>query len=126
MSSTDTLEQPTLFDDTPELEARVRSQDPDTSWAAARISREDNESLKDTLYRLLANARRPLTHDELYGLYVAERGTRTAQRVRTACAEMARTYNIRTKRPVAARIRQAEGVGQSEHGGDASLWEAIR
>jgi hypothetical protein len=121
-----TLDQPRLFDDTPDLESRVRSNDPDSSWAPARITRADNESLKDTLYRILANSTHPLTHDELHSLYTAEGGKRTAQRVRTACAEMARDRNIRTGIEETARIRQAAGIGRSEHGGEATLWEAIR
>ena len=101
---TSTIEQPSLFTDMAELETRVRSNDDDTSWRAARISRADNESLKDTLYRLLAN-HGPQTDDSLFELYESEGGRRTTQRVRTARAEMSRERNPRTGFEETPRVR---------------------
>lgn len=115
-----------LFEDPAELAERVRSTDSDTSWrAASGISKRDNESLKDTIFRLLAN-HGPLTDDALFARYAAEGGTRTAQRVRTARVEMTRTRDLRTQKPLTPRVGLADGLGMSEHGGESQLWQAIR
>ena len=54
-----------LFLDTPELERRVRSLDPDTSWAAASIAPEAASAVRDFIMLFLA--RRPAsTDDEIY------------------------------------------------------------
>lgn len=116
-----------LFEDPADLEARVRSNDSDTSWrAASNITRAENESLKDAIYRILRN-RGPLTDDALAEAYLddQENPPRTPQRIRTARAEMARDRNLRTQAPITPRVRRADGLGTSDHGGDSQRWEAI-
>lgn len=113
------------------LETRVRSNDPDSSWeAAAGITVAENESLKDTIVRIL-RAEGPLTDDALYEAYLVDhrsrtkRTPRTAQRVRTARAELCRTRDPRTQIEHSARVQLADGLGTSDHGGDSRRWEAI-
>ncbi|MEO5920462.1 MAG: hypothetical protein ABIQ01_04890 [Pseudolysinimonas sp.] len=116
-----------LFDDPADLESRVRSNDPDTSWrAASNITRADNETLKDAIYRILLT-RGPMTDDALAEAYLDDQSNppRTPQRIRTARAEMARDRNLRTQRRITPRVQLAVGLGTSDHGGDSQRWEAI-
>ncbi len=114
-----------MFEDAADLTARVRSSDPDTSWrAASKLSAAANESLKDSICRILADEG-PLTDDALVAAYTAEGGTRTAQRVRTARVELTRTRDLRTQKPLEPRVRVADGLGTSEHGGESQRWEVI-
>ena len=110
----------TLFDSVDELERRVRSMDPETSWtAASAMSTPEYKGLKADIFRILSD-HGPLTDDALYARYVAEGGTRTPKRVRTARAEMSVPY-----RGQVPRLRAADDLGVSEHGGTAQQWEVI-
>lgn len=123
---TTTQDHPRLFDDVPDLERKVRTMDPETSYrAAAKITTVEHTSLKADLYQLLLEHGKQ-THDDLYDLYRTQATTRgdtkvrTPQRVRTALAEMCVVY--RGEQP---SVRRLEEFGRSANGGDAHLWEAI-
>lgn len=114
-----------LFDSIDGIDERARLNDHENSWRAAQtISRIDNESLKDSIYRLLAN-HGPKTDDALFELYVKDGGTRTVQRVRTSRKEMTWSVNPRTKETVTPRVRATGENGTSEHGNESQLWAAI-
>jgi hypothetical protein len=120
--TTKTIDYPdaALFDTVDELERKVRSHDPDSSWnAAARITATELRGLKADIYRILAK-HGPLTDDALFARYQAEGGTRTAQRVRSARSEMTNEY--RGQLPT---LRKGQEDGVSAHGGDAQTWEVI-
>jgi len=110
--STDDL----LFIDTPDLERRVRSRDPESSWAVAAITPGAAKSVCDFILAALTAAG-PLTDDELYARYHAAGGRRTAQRVRTAREEL---VHPKEGKP---QIRQAAAIGVSAAGNAARRWE---
>ena len=103
-----------LFLSTEDLERRVRSNDPDTSWLAAAIAPESAQSVRDFIELFLA--RRPGSTDEqIFEAYDASGGRRTPQRVRTARAELS---NPKHGQPV---IR-ATGTGVTANGGATQEW----
>lgn len=103
-----------LFFDTPDLERRVRSNDPDTSWVAASIAPESAAAVRDFIEIWLA--RNPgSTDDAIYSAYRRSGGKRSPQRVRTARAELS---NPRVGAP---RIHTT-GIGLSDAGGKSQEW----
>lgn len=104
-----------LFLDTEDIERRVRSNDPDTSWLAASITPEDAAGVRDFIVLFLA--RRPdQTDDQIFDAYKASGGTRTAQRVRTARAELS---NPKHGTPEII----PSGIGTSAAGGKSTTWK---
>jgi hypothetical protein len=97
---------------TESLEHRVRSNDPDTSWAAAEITPDANRDVKQTIYGILAGSIDPLTDDSIFFLYKESGGSRTAQRIRTARVELEREGLV-----VDARIPSI-----TTNGGTARTW----
>jgi hypothetical protein len=100
---------------TPHLERRVRSHDPEPSWDAARITAPDANEVRVKVLAIVA-ARGPLTDDEIFAHYRAAGGTRTAQRVRTARAELSRPV---TGDPI---LRELDRDGVSATGAAARRW----
>ena len=100
---------------TPHLERRVRSHDPEPSWDAAQITAPDANEVRVKVFAIVA-ARGPLTDDEIYAHYRASGGTRTAQRVRTARAELSRPV---TGDPI---LREYDRAGVSATGAAARRW----
>ncbi len=107
-----------LFRDAADLDRKVRSHDADSSWSAARITRPQQESVKDAILIILGK-RGPLTDDEIYYAYRAAGGRRTPQRVRTARAEL---VNPKHGRPL---VRLSNVIGISATGADAQKWEVV-
>lgn len=104
-----------VADHTPNLERRVRSNDPDTSWDAAKITRRDSTDMQKVLHSIIA-VHGPITDEELFAHYRANGGTRTPQRVRTARAELSRPV---TGRPL---IREYDRDGITATGAAARRW----
>jgi len=103
-----------LFHDTPDLERRVRSRDADTSWVSASIAPESASAVRDFIELWLS--RHPAsTDDAIYAGYRASGGRRTAQRVRTARAELS---NPKLGDPIIRTV----GIGTSDAGGSARTW----
>ena len=103
---------------TTNLERRVRSNDPDTSWAAAEIAPEQSTQVRDFIVLFLA--RKPAsTDDQIYAAYKASGGRRTPQRVRTARAELS---HPKTGLPT---VRVAAVIGRTAIGGSCRTWELI-
>lgn len=100
---------------TPNLERRVRSNDPDTSWKAAAITAPDAHEVRHKLIAIIA-AHGPMTDDEIFTHYRAGGGIRTAQRVRTARAELSRPV---VGDPI---IREHDRHGVSPTGAAARRW----
>lgn len=100
---------------TPHLERRVRTHDPEPSWDAARIAAPDANEVRVKVLAIVA-ARGPLTDDQIYAHYRASGGTRTAQRVRTARAELSRPV---VGDPV---LREYDRAGVSATGAPARRW----
>ncbi len=100
---------------TPNIERRVRSLDPATSWDAATITAPDANEVRNKVLTIVS-ARGPLTDDEIFARYRAAGGTRTAQRVRTARAELSRPI---TGDPL---IREHDRDGISPTGAAARRW----
>lgn len=100
---------------TPHLERRVRSNDPDTSWDAAAIPAADANAVRHKVLAIIA-ARGPVTDDEIFTHYRTSGGTRTAQRVRTARAELSRPV---VGDPI---IREYDREGVSPTGAAARRW----
>lgn len=112
--------QPGLFDDVEDLERKVRSRDQETSWTgAALVKTTELRGIKVDIIRILSE-HGPLTDDAIFAYYIEAGGRRTAQRIRSARAEMTTLY--RGQVPV---VRRAEGMGVSEHGGDSHLCDVI-
>lgn len=111
MLSTTTLQRGEVA---PNLERRVRSTDPDTSWQAAVI--DGNEAIKVREWVELFLTRKPgSTDDEIFAAYKVSGGTRTAQRVRTARAELSK--------PVTGNPRVIPvGMGVSVNGEPSQMW----
>lgn len=104
-----------VVDHTPNLERRVRSNDPDTSWDAAKITRRESTDLQKVLHSIIA-LHGPLTDEEIFAHYRANGGSRTPQRVRTARAELSRPI---TGRPL---IREYDRDGITATGAAARRW----
>lgn len=103
-----------LFFDTPDLERRVRSRDPDTSWLAASIAPESAASVRDFIELFLA--RNPdSTDDTIYAAYRRSGGSRSPQRVRTARAELSAP---KFGKPTI----HTTGIGVSDAGGKSQTW----
>lgn len=100
---------------TPNLERRVRTHDPDTSWAAAAITSPDANEVRTKVLAIIA-ARGPIGDEQIFAMYRAGGGTRTAQRVRTARAELSRPI---TGDPL---IREHDRGGVSPTGAPCRRW----
>ncbi|WP_434316379.1 hypothetical protein [Leifsonia sp. P73] len=100
---------------TPNLERRVRSHDPETSWDAAAITAPDANEVRSKVLAIVA-ARGPIGDEQIFAMYRAGGGTRTAQRVRTARAELSR--------PLAGDplIREHDRHGITTTGAAARRW----
>lgn len=107
-----------LYTGAADLERKVRSRDPETSWRAARISKRQQGEVKDFIVLILAR-RGPLTDDAIYRAYRASGGRRTPQRVRTARAEL---VNPKYGDP---QVQLSAVVGLSEAGGPSQTWEVV-
>ena len=105
-----------LYTGAADLERKVRSHDPETSWLAARVSKRRQGEVKDFIVLILAR-RGPLTDDAIYAAYRASGGRRTAQRVRTARAEL---VNPKFGDP---QVKLSTVVGLSDAGGESQTWE---
>lgn len=110
--------------DTPRLETRVRSMDPETSWQAARIDAAALSKLKSSIISILTE-RGPLTDDEIYEVFrqrVQDRTPgyfpRSATRVRTARHEL----TVLTNPPF---VRRAAELGTTALGNTSQKWEII-
>lgn len=115
MTLTETL--PFDFGDTPQLERRVRSRDPETSWEAATIGKEAASEVRDFIVLFLS--RRPAsTDDQIFAAYRAAGGRRTPQRIRTARQELSKP---KTGDP---QVKVA-GIGVTAAGGSCRTWELI-
>ena len=112
------MSDPKLFDDTPDLDRRVRTRDADTSWDAARITRSGSEDVKA---RVLGIIRRhgPIHDEGIFAVYRLEGGTRTPQRVRTARAQL--THPGAGLRP----LIMARGTGRTSTGHATQLWVVV-
>ena len=106
-----------LFDNTEDLERRVRSADPESSWDAARIKPADSHELETVVYNLVA-VYGPATDEELFFWYQRNGGTRTAQRLRTARAALSSPKGI-GQRP---SIREHASMGVTQTGHKARRW----
>lgn len=105
----------TSRDATPHLERRVRSNDPDPSWSAARITRSEANAVRRTILAIIAT-HGPITDEEIVTRYKASGGERTAQRVRTARAELSRPVH---GDPL---IRELDDKGTTSTGAAARRW----
>jgi hypothetical protein len=103
-----------LFTSTEDLERRVRSSDPDSSWAAASISPTAVSELQRFILRALST--RDLTDDELYTAYRDAGGTRTPQRLRTERAALS------NPKRGARQIWESQEMGVSAAGNPARRW----
>lgn len=98
----------------------ARVTDPVTSFDAARkISKSEVGSLKDGIVEILRD-RGPLTSDDLYREYLAVALTgrfvrRSAQRLRTSCAELERD----------GVIAADGGLGRSSLGNGSRKWRVL-
>lgn len=104
-----------LFDDTPDLERRVRERDPESSWAAAQITPGQATVLKDTILAIIGDIG-PATDDAIFADYRRRGGRRTGQRVRTARAELS---HPKTGAPL---IVEDNVTGLSDAGNRARRW----
>ena len=109
---------------TPRLETRVRSMDPETSWQAAHIDAAALSKLKSSILHILTS-NGPLTDDEVYDSYrdgvqnrVPGYMPRSATRVRTARHEM----TVLTNPPL---IRRSAELGKTALGNASQKWEVI-
>lgn len=102
----------TLFD------YRVRDRDPRTSWDAAKIRRSDAEGVRQHVLAIIRDLG-PVGDEAIFSAYRAQGGTRTAQRVRTARAELC--HPGAGERPLVA----AQGTTTSATGRTAQLWVAV-
>lgn len=96
------------------LERRVRSKDPATSWHAAVIDGAESIKVREWVELFLTRAPGS-TDDEIFAAYKRSGGRRTAQRVRTARAELS---NPVTGEPRVTPV----GVGVSANGSPAQKW----
>ncbi len=107
-----------LWSDVGDLERRTRSRDPESSWEAAAIKRDDASEISTFILQLLRQ-RGPLTDDAIYEMYLRAGGTRTPQRLRT---ERAGLLFPRSGSPL---VRAAAVGGTSRLGNRCLRWEAI-
>ena len=114
--SIDILPPAALYTGAADLERKVRSRDPETSWEAARITNRRQGEVKDFIVLVLARLG-PLTDDAICAAYRASGGRRTAQRVRTARAEL---VNPRFGNP---QVKLSTVMGLSDAGGESQTWE---
>jgi len=106
-----------LFTSTEDLERRVRSSDPDSSWAAANIAPAAASELQRFI--LVALGTGDLTDDELFSLYRDAGGNRTPQRLRTERAALS------NPKRGPRQIQEATEMGLSAAGHPARRWTLI-
>jgi hypothetical protein len=99
------------------LEDRVRSRDPETSWAAAQqITDRDMSQLKRDILGILNDHPEGLTDDEIYATYRRRDYTpRSPQRVRTSRHEI-----TILARP--ALVQMLSEDGKTELGNPSQIW----
>lgn len=104
-----------LFTDAADLERRVRSRDPESSWKAARITRGQADTIRAFVVDHL-RTHGPQTDDQIFAAYQLAGGKRTPQRLRTARAEM---VHPKWGEP---QVRAHTEPGLSNFGNTAQKW----
>jgi hypothetical protein len=107
-----------LWGSTDDLERRVRSHDPESSWEAARIDRDDAAGIRDFIVHHL-RIEGPSTDEAIHEAYLDAGGTRTPQRLRT---ERAALVFPKDGEPI---VRAARTRGTSRLGNSCTRWELI-
>lgn len=90
-----------LFADTEDLERRVRTNDPESSWAAAAIDSDDARGIRAFILQLLRH-HGPMTDEAIFEAYVSAGGTRTVWPTSTThpCRSTRELSSLRRRVPI--------------------------